>query len=273
MANVKISDLTAATTVAGANEFEINEAGSSKKVTGTQISSFVEGNLGLGALATADTVGTTEIDNLAVTTGKIAADAIDGTKIADDAIDSEHIAADSIDAEHYASGSVDATALNVTGNGTSGQVLQSDGDGSFSWGSASTSFSGWDIYRNGAVNITSGAWRLLILNGNNYKTSDMNYDAATGKITPQKAGYYIMTTEYNSNVKTYDRTAIYKNGSALKYGRFNNDSNSSNGGGIVAIGYANGSTDYFQVYTFVGATRTLNTGATNTWFSGAYLGA
>lgn len=41
MANVKISGLTAASQVAGANEFEINEAGTSKKVTATQIATFV----------------------------------------------------------------------------------------------------------------------------------------------------------------------------------------------------------------------------------------
>jgi len=45
MANVKISDLTPASGVADANEFEINEAGSSKKVTGTQISSYVRGDI------------------------------------------------------------------------------------------------------------------------------------------------------------------------------------------------------------------------------------
>lgn len=41
MANVKISGLPAASLVAGANEFEINEAGTSKKVTATQIATFV----------------------------------------------------------------------------------------------------------------------------------------------------------------------------------------------------------------------------------------
>ena len=46
-----------------------------------------------------------------IVTGKIAADAVDGTLIADDALNSEHYAADSIDTEHYASGSVDNTAL------------------------------------------------------------------------------------------------------------------------------------------------------------------
>lgn len=41
MADSKLSALTAASAVAGANEFEINESGTSKKVTGTQIATFV----------------------------------------------------------------------------------------------------------------------------------------------------------------------------------------------------------------------------------------
>jgi hypothetical protein len=45
MANVKISGLTAAGSVVGANEFEINEAGTSKKVTASQISTFVKADL------------------------------------------------------------------------------------------------------------------------------------------------------------------------------------------------------------------------------------
>ena len=46
MANIKISGLTAAASVADANEFEINEAGTSKKVTGAQISSKVIADIG-----------------------------------------------------------------------------------------------------------------------------------------------------------------------------------------------------------------------------------
>lgn len=91
MANVKLSELTSASSVVGANEFEINEAGTSKKVTATQIQSFV--NSGDGALATLDAVGASEItDN-----------------------------------------TVGADELNVSGDGTSGQALVSDGDGTFSW--------------------------------------------------------------------------------------------------------------------------------------------
>lgn len=142
MANIKISDLTAASAAADANEFEINEAGTSKKVTGAQISALVESNLGLGALATLSAVGTTQITDGSVTNAKLGADAVDGTKIADDAIDSEHYVAGSIDNEHLADGAVSGakiasegvTATAVAGaSGTSGQVLQSDGDGTMSW--------------------------------------------------------------------------------------------------------------------------------------------
>lgn len=45
MANVKISGLPAAAAVADANEFEINEAGTSKKVTGSQIAAYVDAEL------------------------------------------------------------------------------------------------------------------------------------------------------------------------------------------------------------------------------------
>ena len=41
MANVKISGLVGASSVADAKEFEINESGNSKKVTGTQLKTFV----------------------------------------------------------------------------------------------------------------------------------------------------------------------------------------------------------------------------------------
>ncbi len=141
MANIKISDLTSASAAADANEFEINESGTSKKVTGSQIKAYV--NAGDGALAAKDTVATADIDNDAVTTAKLLdanvttaklhADQLDGTKIADDAIGNEHIATDAVNADSIAANSVGADELNVTGNGTAGQALTSDADGSFSW--------------------------------------------------------------------------------------------------------------------------------------------
>lgn len=84
MANIKISDLTSAASVADTNEFEINEAGTSKKVSASQIQAYIESNL---------------------TTGSILLKG-DG------------------------SGGV---ASATTDNGTNGQYLRTNGDGTFAW--------------------------------------------------------------------------------------------------------------------------------------------
>lgn len=116
MANVKISGLPSATGVADANEFEINESGTSKKVSGTQIKDYV--NAGDGALAVKDTVGTADID----------ADAIDGTKIADDSIDSEHYVDGSIDTDHIAASAVtDAKISGMSSSKLTGALPALDG--------------------------------------------------------------------------------------------------------------------------------------------------
>lgn len=45
MANIKISQLTAATSASGTQEFEVNDSGTSKKVTGSQIKTYVKDGL------------------------------------------------------------------------------------------------------------------------------------------------------------------------------------------------------------------------------------
>lgn len=77
--------------------------------------------------------------------GTLATDIVKTVNIEDDAVTSDKIATDA----------VDATALNVSGNGTAGQALISDGDGSFSWGTAGSL--GISFYSDGTVdNASSG---------------------------------------------------------------------------------------------------------------------
>lgn len=57
MANIKISQLTAAAAASGTQEFEVNDSLTSKKVTGAQVLAYVKANTtpaDIGALATAD---------------------------------------------------------------------------------------------------------------------------------------------------------------------------------------------------------------------------
>jgi hypothetical protein len=50
MANIKISQMTAAGAASGTQEFEVNDAGTTKKVTGAQLAAYVNGELTLADL-------------------------------------------------------------------------------------------------------------------------------------------------------------------------------------------------------------------------------
>lgn len=113
------------------------------------------------------------IDDLAVGTAALAADAVTNAKIVDGAVDTENIAADAITAAliddlavgtaalaagavtsaKIANDAVGATQLNVTGSGSSGELLSSDGDGSFSFiPPAAGGFSNMEVF------TSTGTW-------------------------------------------------------------------------------------------------------------------
>ena len=77
MANVKISQLPGADAALGTQEFEVNESGTSKKVTGSQISTYVRGQVVLGDLGITATAS--EINKLdGVTTSTAELNILDG---------------------------------------------------------------------------------------------------------------------------------------------------------------------------------------------------
>src|SRR5210317_839634 len=66
MANIKISDMTAAANASGTQEYEVNESGTTKKVTGAQISTYVRGTVTLADLSV--TASATELNYNDITT-------------------------------------------------------------------------------------------------------------------------------------------------------------------------------------------------------------
>ena len=76
---------------------------------------------------------TTKIANQAVTTEKLADVGTTTAKIADQAVTTEKLADAGTTTAKIADQAVNASKLNVTGDGTEGQVLASNGDGTFSW--------------------------------------------------------------------------------------------------------------------------------------------
>jgi hypothetical protein len=90
---------------------------------------------GFGVAVTTGSIGSSQIQDGAVITAKLAADAVDGSKIADNSVDSEHLAADAVDgtkiaddsinSEHYVDGSIDSVHINTTDPVFN---IQTDGD-------------------------------------------------------------------------------------------------------------------------------------------------
>jgi len=90
------------------------------------------GSIGTAQIAD-DAVTSAKIADDAVVTAAIADDAITAALIADDAVVTAAIADDAITAALIADNAVGAAAINISGNGTAGQAVTSDGDGSFSY--------------------------------------------------------------------------------------------------------------------------------------------
>ena len=67
MANIKISDMTAAASASGTQEYEVNDSGTTKKVTGAQLAAYINGELtlaDLGITSTAAEINYTDITTL-----------------------------------------------------------------------------------------------------------------------------------------------------------------------------------------------------------------
>lgn len=91
-----------------------NVTNSSGQVTSNRVwngSSFVEHKLYLSSLAVPSSVGTTLIQDNAITTGKVAANAINASKIAADAVTADKIASNAVTADSIASNAVGTNKL------------------------------------------------------------------------------------------------------------------------------------------------------------------
>jgi len=180
---------------------------------------FARGGTGLSALGSADEVLQVNAGGTALEYGKV-----DTANIADDA--------------------VGATQLDVSGNGTSGQVLASDGDGTFSWADAPSAFS---------YNAVSGTTPSLDLGSYNF----FNQGALTGNTTvsfasvptEHKWNYTFRTAgtsgafDISTTVKTADKIELRELGTNFYEHTFGDS-----GTKLYAITYD--SSSYARVYQY-----------------------
>ena len=101
-------------------------------ITGDVTASAVAFN-GSGVVTLSATLDDNTVDSAELVDGSI-----DTSHIADSQVTLAKLASNSVNAAKIVDNSVGAAELNVSGNGPSGYVLKSDGDGTFSWVVASS---------------------------------------------------------------------------------------------------------------------------------------
>ena len=114
-----------------ANSLLVRDANSSgvltaKALATTQI--LIGDGTGMTAAALSGDATMTNAGVVSIGAGKVITD-----KILDNNVTISKMANDSVGADELVDNSVGAAALNVSGNGSDGNILKSDGDGSFSW--------------------------------------------------------------------------------------------------------------------------------------------
>jgi hypothetical protein len=124
--------------------------------------------------------------------------------------------------------------------------------------------------------ISNAGTTKLVLNLEEWDTNS-NYDSATNyRFTPTVAGYYLITGSMFMSAATTARVgvAIYKNGSEHAWNFMSGVTSSGGANTLVStIVYANGSTDYFELYGAQDASSSVNASNNSvlTWFSGALV--
>lgn len=105
--------------------------------------------------------------------------------------------------------------------------------------------------------LTLNTWTVVVFDTEEIDTHGW-YNTSNGRFTPQTAGYY----QINCQIQPYNAyatqgLAIYKNGVPERTGSWNlnQDMGSAH---VNAVVYANGTTDYFEVYFRTGVTQYIN---------------
>jgi hypothetical protein len=103
---------------------------------------------------------------------------------------------------------------------------------------------------------------------------DTNNNFASSRFTPTVAGYYLLSSAVRTNGAPGNEFSIFLNKSGSTSYKMGTTANQT--GGILAstisiVAYANGTTDYFEIWMYCGASCTAAGGQTYTWFTGCLL--
>jgi hypothetical protein len=128
-----------------------------------------------------------------------------------------------------------------------------------------------------STTISSATFTKVAFNVENWDTNNCYDNATNYRFTPTVAGYYMVTASVdagNSTSASRNISAIYKNGSAYRYGNnlataVNNTFNTT----VSSLVYLNGSTDYIELYVYITAITAVYSASVGTWFDAVLVRA
>jgi len=152
------------------------------------------------------------------------------------------------------------------GNGTSGQVLSTNGSGALSFVDRMTAAGpAFSAYQNSAQSVSSGTTVKVQFQAEDFDTANC-FDSTTNyRFTPNVAGYYQVNALVQQNTGSVEHALFaYKNGSNYKC---INVILVPTGRGITGsiLVPMNGTTDYLELYFFSSNTASLI--PNNTWIT------
>lgn len=157
----------------------------------------------------------------------------------------------------------------LTGGGTSGAVT-------LSLDTTAVQGPTFKAYRlTSAQSITPNVYTKVQFNGEAWDTANC-FDSTTNyRFTPNKAGYYQLSTGllFTGNNDTETNVSMRKNGTneaLLNLDNMGPQLYKSAGGSTIL--YFNGSTDYVEVFVYVGAgSPVIYAGLSESWFTGVWI--
>jgi hypothetical protein len=150
----------------------------------------------------------------------------------------------------------------VYGDGAGALTVQKDGVTQGVYGNIPA----FSAYMSGVAQAISTATQTKLQINTEHWDTNNNYDNTTNyRFTPTVAGYYQLNGCFigPSTATGIVTTSIWKNGVLFKYGSYLNNSTASNQATVSCLVYANGTTDYFELYGYhsMGSTYTTSSGA------------
>jgi hypothetical protein len=125
----------------------------------------------------------------------------------------------------------------------------------------------FSAYQSSAQTLSTATFTKIL-----YQTEefDTNSNFASSTFTPTVAGYYQVVGAVNFGSSTTCAIRIYKNGSAFKQ-VFNSVTSSVSSGCGTALIYMNGSTDYVEIFAYLGTGQALTADLSTTYFQASMV--